>query len=341
MLNEQGYHRPTYSEILNNKIQQAKELFGEDIETSEQTALGKFIRIGAKDLASAYEDLEGIYYSRFPNTASGISLDRLCVFAGISRNPATYASLIITVNGEENTKIDEIKVCSEDGKIIFHNIEPFVIPTSGLIDITVECETSGEAGNIKVINENPVESIAGVDSVTFVKIETDGEEAENDYELRKRFSVAIEGIGSTNVNAIRASLLRVPTVVSAGVIVNDTDDVDEKGRPARSFECFVYGGENYKQEIAQAIFEKAPIGIKTCSTVTPTPDWLPVSVFDDGGYEHEIYFSFTQNVSINITISYKKDNKFEADGETQIKNILTDYSRIFNIVSFFASHGIS
>ena len=55
MLSEKGYHRPTYEEILADKIQTAKELFGEDIDTGGQTALGKFIRIGAYDLAKAYE----------------------------------------------------------------------------------------------------------------------------------------------------------------------------------------------------------------------------------------------------------------------------------------------
>ena len=64
-LTELGFHRSTYDEILEDKIQLAQNLFGEDIETSEQTPLGKFIRIGAYDLSKAYEDLENIYYARF------------------------------------------------------------------------------------------------------------------------------------------------------------------------------------------------------------------------------------------------------------------------------------
>lgn len=95
MLTEQGYHRPTYDEILESKEQLARTLFGEDIETSEQTPLGKFIRIGAYDLSKAYEDIENVYYARFPNTASGISLDRLCVFVGISRNPGNLCGVFL------------------------------------------------------------------------------------------------------------------------------------------------------------------------------------------------------------------------------------------------------
>lgn len=42
MLTTQGYERPTYDDILDNLILKAQELFGEDIETNEQTPLGKF-----------------------------------------------------------------------------------------------------------------------------------------------------------------------------------------------------------------------------------------------------------------------------------------------------------
>ena len=78
-LDNNGYQRPTYDDIVKAKILKAQELFGADIDTDEKTAFGKFIRIGAYDLAKAYEDIENVYYARFPNTATGDSLDRLCL----------------------------------------------------------------------------------------------------------------------------------------------------------------------------------------------------------------------------------------------------------------------
>ena len=56
MLNELGYTRRTYDDIIESKIQRAKELFGEDIETDETTPLGKLIRINAYDQALAEEE---------------------------------------------------------------------------------------------------------------------------------------------------------------------------------------------------------------------------------------------------------------------------------------------
>jgi len=332
-LTEKGFHRPTYNEILASKIQTAKELFGEDIETDEKTPLGKFIRIGAKDLSKTYDDLEATYYARFPNTASGVSLDRLCVFAGITRNPATYAEHIITVSGEPGTEVSEIVVCGENRGVTYHNISKFTIPETGSIDIVVECDTAGMIGNVKIINEI-VNPISGVESVEYKDTELYAEDIESDYDLRKRYAVSVEGIGSSNVNGIRAAILKVPTVKSVSIVENN-ENTTVSGRPPHSFECFVCGGENHKQEIAEAIFSKAPVGVKTCSTTIPTPTptdyWCPVTVYDDANMPHYIYYSFTKDININISVQYKTDNRFAEDGETQIQNQISEYINIYGV----------
>lgn len=328
MLNENGYSRPAYEVIVAAKEQTARELFGEDIKTDALTPLGKFIRITAYELSKAYEDIEKVYYSRYPNYATGVSLDRLLPFAGITRNPATYAQHLIRVYGTETAEaetpigIGELIVCGDDADITFYSDNDYVIPSKGgYADITVVCTEAGLIGNVPSITEI-VNPIAEIDHIEYLRILEEAIEAESDYDLRKRFADAIEGAGSTNVNAIRAALLRVPTVISASVIENKEDTADGKGRPPHSFECFVYGGEEYEQELAEAIFEKAPIGIKTCST-SETP--VIKTVKDDGGYEHTITFSHTENVNVYIRVRYKKDTRFEDDGQTQIRNVLTKH----------------
>lgn len=320
-LTEQGYHRPTYDEILATKIQKAKDLFGENIETDEKTPLGKFIRIGAYDLAKAYEDIENVYYARFPNSATGTSLDRLCVFAGITRNPATQAIHKIKVYGEAETVIGIGELVVSSGEITFYSANEYTIPTSGNVEVEVECTEAGGIGNVKSITEivNPTAEISHIE---YIGISEAGEDEEPDVELRKRFSAAVEGAGSSNINAIRAALLRVPTVTSVGIIVNDTDATKD-GRPARSFECYVYGGAEHEQDIAEAIFDKCPIGIKTCST---SENPVSVTLNDDGGHEHTIYFSHTETVAVYVSMKIVTDAKFEGDeGIKQVKNAITTY----------------
>jgi uncharacterized phage protein gp47/JayE len=182
MLNENGFHRPTYDEIVESKIQKAKELFGEDIDTSELTPLGKFIRIGAYDLAEAYEDLEAVYYARFPNTAYGISLDRLCVFAGITRNPATQAQHIVRVYSGLNTETDteigigELVVCGEDNEIVFYSANTYILPPAGgSVDVVVECAEAGTIGNVPGITDI-VNPLSEVDRIEYVGLAEVGED---------------------------------------------------------------------------------------------------------------------------------------------------------------------
>ena len=79
MLTETGFYRPTYEELLEAQEMRAKELFGNDIDTSDLSVLGKYIRINVTDIDELYQTLEGVYNARFPNTSSGVSLERLCV----------------------------------------------------------------------------------------------------------------------------------------------------------------------------------------------------------------------------------------------------------------------
>ena len=224
-LTSKGFERLTYDDIVNKKIQKAKELFGEDIDTSELTPLGKFIRINAFDLAEAEEEAEYIYYSIFPNTASGVSLDRLCTFVGISRNPATSAIYNVKINGTDGYIVPVGFLVGTASGINFYNTADVEI-VNGECTINVWCTQTGTLGNVEIetINKvvNPIADISGVQGIELVSLGTDDE---TDYELRKRFELAREGTGACTESSIRAALMRVPTVTSAGVIINDTQTI--------------------------------------------------------------------------------------------------------------------
>lgn len=322
-LTEQGFLRYSYDEIVERLSQRSKEQLGEDIDVSELSVYGKFIRIIAKDISETYEALENTYYARFPNTANGISLDRLCTFAGITREPATYSRHNIIVTGTADTEVlMGGLIVGTDDNITFYNENDFTIGSNGKANVIVAATEAGTTGNVDSITKivNPVTGISGI---TYVGLEEVGKDTESDYEIRKRFSTAVSGAGSCNIDAIRGYIARKSGVESVVIVENDTSQTDSSGRIPHSFEVYVYGDVD-EQEIAEAIFLKKPLGIKAVTTAD-TSHAVTKTVTDSGGYSHSISFSKVAEVTITINVTIKTDVTYTTEGAAAIKNNLVKY----------------
>lgn len=318
-LTDVGFVRRTYADILNDKIQKAKELFGENIETGDQSALGKFIRINAYDQAMTEEEIEKVYYARFPNTATGTSLDRLLVFGGITRNPATPARYSVTVQGTAGFVIEPGFLVGTETGLTFYSTLEATIGEDGTCLIEVDCTEPGTIGNVSASAiDTVVNPDASITGVTGVERLSAGQDEESDADLRVRLKSVFAGSGSCNENAIRAAILRVPTVEYAAVIVNSTDEEDSEGRPPHSFECYVLGGDAYEQEIAEAIFDKRPVGIQTVGDKA-------VTITDISGNERVVNYSPAPHVSVSVKVSIKTNVAFPGDGVEQIQTAIANY----------------
>lgn len=318
-LDEKGLLRPTYDELLESRILQAQELFGENVDTSETSVLGKFIRLSVYDFAKLWEYLEMVYYARFPNTATGVSLDRLLPFAGITRNPATRAEHEIKFTGIKDYTIPVgFLVGTVDG-ITFYLVNPVTLDSTGKGTGVVQCTQLGTLGNVtlgsivEIVNPD-----ASVYSIEHTDIVTTAQDEETDAALRTRFSQTITGAGSSTAVSIRSEIMRVPGVRGCLIVENQELETDSGGRPAHSFECFVYADESLNEDIARAIFEKKPVGIRTFGKVA-------VEIEDIYGYSHTINFSHTEEITISLKLAVKTDATFPADGVAQIKTALVNY----------------
>lgn len=318
-LTKEGYVRRTYDDILSSKISTAKELFGEDIDTGDQTPLGKFIRINAYSEALIEEEIEAVYYARFPNSASGTSLDRLLVFGNLKRNPAEAACYSVLVEGRAGHTIPAGFLVGTDTELTFYTAEQVTIGDDGACEVKVACTEAGTVGNVnagaitKIIN--PDINVSAVSGISCLEV---GKDEESDADLRVRLKSAIAGSGSCNVNAIRAAILRVPTVKYAEVIENDTNEADSEGRPAHSFQCYVLGGEGYEKEIGEAIFSKRAVGVQAIGDKS-------VTITDASGKEKVVKYSPALNVNVNIRIQIKTSNLFASDGAQKVQNNVAEY----------------
>lgn len=321
MITETGYYRPTFDDITEDLVLKAKELWGEDIETDDTTFLGKLIELIAYGRAKDHENAEAIYYSGFPNTAIYTGLDRLCPLSGTRRNVATPARYIVKVTGESGTTIPfGFLVATESGIEFYNTSEVTIAEEETTCEIIVECTIAGTTGNVTVSDITEViNPEAGIESIEGVNVVVAGEDEESDYNLRMRLSAIGEGSGSCNESSIRGALLRVPTVTSAQAFVNNSDEADELGTPPHSIACYVAGGEDYQQEIGQAIFKTAPCGIPLHGTIT-------VNVVDEGGFNHEIKYNEFGTVHVSVKVSVATSVYFEGEkGKDEIKENIKNH----------------
>lgn len=314
MVTSEGYVRRTYEEILNAKIAKAEELFGADINTDSNTALGKYIRINAYDQYKVEEMAEKIYYSIFPQTASGQTLDRLAWTVGISRKAATHSICEVKISGETGAVVETKFSVGTEAGLNFHNTVDTTIGEDGTCVLTVECDEAGSVGNInsgdivKIINP-----VSYVHEIVASDLKITGEDEESDYDFLERYEIAREGNGSCNATSIKTALINIPSVKDA--YIKTTESEAEGDMPANTIACYVHGGETAHQEIAEAIFDKKPIGIGTYGKVS-----VPVSY--GALTDYMVNFSHVEEVGVYIKIGdMETDDTFDStNGNADILN---------------------
>lgn len=315
-ITDKGFVRPSYDEILQAQINRAKVLLGDDIDTSEESVLGKFIRINVFDLNICYETLEDLYYSSFPNTARGQSLDRLGPFAAVSRNQATQSRIEVKIKGTVGESVPSAFLLKSD-KTSFYVVNDYTIDSNGEVVAIANCVDDGVVGNIsngeRLDIQNPR---MGIDSVEFIRIVQNGEELESDKDFRIRFANSLAGAGSSTESAIKGAIYRVPLVDGVSVIDNNSDTASSI--PPHSFACYVLAPESQYDEIAKAIFDKKPLGIQCIGDIERT-------VYDAWGKPHTVKFFATSKAELKISIQIKTNQYFESSGISQIKDNIANF----------------
>lgn len=315
-ITDKGFVRPSYDEILQAQINRAKVLLGDDIDTSEESVLGKFIRINVFDLNICYETLEDLYYSSFPNTARGQSLDRLGPFAAVSRNQATQARIEVKIKGTVGESVPSAFLLKSD-KTSFYIVNDYTIDSNGEVVAIANCVDDGVVGNIsngeRLDIQNPR---MGIDSVEFIRIVQNGEELESDKDFRIRFANSLAGAGSSTESAIKGAIYRIPLVDGVSVIDNNSDTASSI--PPHSFACYVLAPESQYDEIAKAIFDKKPLGIQCIGDIERT-------VYDAWGKPHTVKFFATSKAELKISMQIKTNQYFESSGISQIKDNIANF----------------
>ena len=329
-LTADGFNLKRLDDIRSEMQAEAKTLFGDNIDVSANSVLGQLIDIFADRLETQWLLAQGVYFSQYPQSAEGTSLDNVASITNVTRLPASKSGAIITITGVATTLVSAGFRVSVAGNpnAIFETIQDYTIEGGGTVDATVFATVTGEtianAGTLTVI-ETPV---AGVTSTTNAADADIGRDIETDADFRLRRTTLLQRQGSATVGGIRSNVAAVVDVTQVIVIENDTDVTDGGGRPPHSFETVVEGGAD--ADIAEAIFEAKAAGIQTDGDITEV-------VTDSQGIDHDIKFSRPTPIDIYMIINITKNTDpdegpvYPVDGDDQVETAVLAFGNDLTI----------
>lgn len=316
MLDERGFRKKTYSEIWDEIEQETKAKFGEKINTSERSVLGLLLRVFAWALSLLWNIVEAVYNAAFPSTATGVALDRLVRFKGMTRILASEAFGKIKVTGTPNAIIPSGFLVSTSSGIFFETIEDLILDENGVGEVEIRAIEKGSKGNVgagEIVEV--VELNSDVESVVNPEPTYGGREKETDAELLKRFD-ELTPAGSSAIESIEATLREVPGVRDAIVEENTSNEPTEDGIPPHSIAPFVFGGTD--KDVAKAIFSVKAGGIRSYGSTV-------VEVVDSKGQRHLIGFTRPNVIDVYVNVQLTTNEYFPADGVRQVRTSILEY----------------
>lgn len=299
-VDENGFHYPTYKEILKEYIEAARKIFGKDIYLENDSADYQLLSILALKESDMLQACAMMFASKSPVSATGVALDALVKLNGIERMAGTYSTADLRLKGLPHTLISNGSAKDVNG-VIWELPENVTLDGDGDLTVTATCQDKGPIyaapGEIKFINTPTY----GWKSVSNENAAMVGRERESDAELRRRQRISVALPSRTMLDGVQGALKAIHNVSRVRVYENDTNISKESeenpyGLPAHSITCIVEGGD--KTEIAENIFLHKGIGCYTNGDIK-------VSVVDRSGYANVIRFKRPKERAVKVKLKLR------------------------------------
>lgn len=325
-LNSTGFNVKRVTEIQAEINDALRAEFGQNFDVSAASPQGQLTGVYSDREASIWELLEQVHQAKNLLNASGADLDDVVSLAAVQRLPATSTTVVLVPAGTGGTIIPAGSVVS-------------LTPGTGQRFVTLAGTTIPNPVSVAAESTGPIVVLASstwaietpITGWTGVSNALDGEtgrNVESDNALRLRYVQAIAGPGNS-LDSLWGALVRITGVAEVVVTENPLYVTDAAGRPPKSFEVVIDGGDD--TEIAQAIWDNKPVGIETYGVTTTE------SITDAVGNAHDVNFSRPSDLNIWIELDYEPNGEFPVDGEDQILAAILSYEDTVRIDRDFMS----
>ena len=297
-----GFHIPVYQDIVDELVNQMKQIFGDDIYISEDTQDYQQIAIFAKMIYDSFNLAQLAYNNRTPLNAVGVGLDNVVVFADIVRKPATASNVVVTLTGDSGTVINNGEVNDINGNTWLLP-DSVTIPSNGTIDVNATSKVIGLVTALPNTVTKIMTPTYGWTSVTNKAASSPGTDVESDFELRGRFSLSTMSPASSIFESLHESLLAIPNVTRVRGYENDTGATSTgteppnvpAGIPPHSVSFVVEGGNDV--DVATELYMKKTPGCGTFGTTE-----IPLQSTTGNTFYINFYRPTYTNVKVRVTI---------------------------------------
>lgn len=318
-----GLHIDTYINLRDSIVDEAKNIFGQDIYLGNDSQDYQLIATLSEYMYDVLQAIQLSYNNRSPATAIGSGLDGIVKINGIKRKSASYSTVLVVITGVADTVIKN-GIVLDKGSFKWDLPTLVTIPSDGQIEVLAKCQIPGPvvANPGDIINIfNPTYGWNGVYNSTNAEL---GANIEDDSKLRKRQSLSTAQPSRTMLEATSGAVAQVKDVTRSKVYENDTNQVDARGLPPHSITAVVEGGAN--QDIANAIFAHKGIGCFSNGDII-------INVTDSKNQVTPIRFFRPVYVDIELTINIKSLNGYTTATTNSIKENLQTYLNSMEIGS--------
>ncbi|NFC29248.1 hypothetical protein EXM98_04615 [Clostridium botulinum] len=322
-IDKTGLHMPTYIDVRDRLVEDARLIFGQDIYLGEDSQDYQWIATVSEKIYDAFQISQSVYNNRAPNTAIGTGLDSIVKINGIKRKAKDYSKCPVIISGVKNTTIKN-GIVTDKGNIKWNLPYTVTIPESGQIEVMAVCQIPGpivaNPGDITEIY-NPTFGWNGVYNEVNAEL---GAYVEEDPKLRKRQSQSTAQASLTILEGTSGAVAQVKKVKRSRVYENDTGQINELGLPPHSITVVAEGGED--KEIAEAIWIHKGIGCFTNGDIS-------IKITDKKGQVTPIRFFRPIYIDIEVTINIKPLSGYTTETTESIKKNLQTYLNSMEIGS--------
>jgi hypothetical protein len=309
-----GFVTETEEEIFAAMVAEARSTMHPAMHDSPDSVFGQLAAIVASKAAEHAESQQDTYES-FSENAEGQALDRVCAYTGTERlgpQKSTVTGLITMAPGSHAAGTIVAHV-DGDETALFETVAVANNPSGANAVIAVPMQAM-TAGPVRAPAGRLTELVGAPGGVLAITTITD---ADAGSRVRRRQE---RGLGAVSPQAGMLATLRNPQlnpgVIDVRVFSNRRLEEDAAGRPGKSVECVILGGD--PAVFCPLIFKKLTMGIQSFGAIGP------INVFDEEGNEQQVWYSRPIARRLYIRIWGKRGTGYP--GEHVVQQTLSDFS---------------